>query len=107
MAGQLAFIGLGVMGEPMAGHLLSVGNSLVVHTRTKAKASALIARGARWAESPVEAGKDAEVVFVCVTDTPDVEEVVLGERGVIHSLRVGMVVVDHSTISPSVTRRVA
>jgi 3-hydroxyisobutyrate dehydrogenase len=100
----LAFIGLGVMGEPMAGHLLGAGYALTIHTRTKTKAEGLLARGARWTDSPAEAARDAQVVLICVTDTPDVQAVVMGENGVVKSARAGMIVVDHSTISPSATR---
>lgn len=95
------------MGNPMAGHLLAGGHSLVVHSRTRAKAQDLLSRGAVWADSPADAARQADVVFICVTDTPDVEAVVLGERGVLSSARTGMVIVDHSTISPSATRRMA
>src|SRR5215470_10658113 len=107
MSKHIAFIGLGIMGLPMAGHLLAAGHALVVHNRTKSKADALIARGAKWAESPADAARGADVVFICVTDTPDVEVVVLGARGVLEAARGGMIVVDHSTISPSATRRFA
>jgi 3-hydroxyisobutyrate dehydrogenase len=99
-----AFIGLGIMGKPMAGHVLAGGHSLVVHSRTKSKADELIARGARWADSPAAAATDADVVFACVTDTPDAQDVIVGERGVIHSARAGTIIVDHSTISPRATR---
>ena len=95
------------MGQPMAGHLLAAGHALVVHNRTKSKADALIARGAKWADSPAEAARGADVVFICVTDTPDVEAVVLGPGGVVEAARAAMIVVDHSTISPSATRRFA
>jgi 3-hydroxyisobutyrate dehydrogenase len=107
MPTPLAFIGLGIMGEPMAGHLLAAGHPLVVHTRTKSKAEGLLSRGAIWAASPSDAAASADVAFVCVTDTPDVEAVVLGERGILASARSGLIVVDHSTISPSATRRFA
>lgn len=105
MPTPLAFIGLGIMGEPMAGHLLTAGHPLVVHTRTKSKADGLLSRGATWAASPADAAASADVVFICVTDTPDAETVVLGERGVLSAARPGLIVVDHSTISPSATRR--
>lgn len=105
MPTKLAFIGMGIMGEPMAGHLLAAGHSVIVHTRTKQKADALLARGATWAASPAEAATGADIVFICVTDTPDVEAVVLGERGILSSARPGLIAVDHSTISPSATRR--
>lgn len=104
---QIAFIGLGIMGLPMAGHLLAAGYSLVVHNRTKSKAEALISRGATWAASPADAAGSADVVFICVTDTPDVEAVVLGPGGILESARPGLIVVDHSTISPSSTRQFA
>jgi 3-hydroxyisobutyrate dehydrogenase len=107
MSKQLAFIGMGIMGLPMAGHLLSAGNRVAVHTRTKAKAEALLAKGATWAASPGKAARGAEVVFICVTDTPDVRAVLLGKGGVIESARDGLIVVDHSTISPSATREMA
>jgi 3-hydroxyisobutyrate dehydrogenase len=107
MAIPVAFIGLGVMGEPMAGHLLAAGNPVVVNTRTKAKAEGLLSRGAKWAPSPAEAARGADIVFICVTDTPDVQKVVLGKGGIAESAREGMIVVDHSTISPSATREIA
>ena len=103
----IAFIGLGIMGLPMAGHLLQAGHPLTVHTRTKAKANELLQRGARWADSPKAAAQDAQIIFLCVTDTPDVEAVILGEQGIIHSARPGLIVVDHSTISPAATRDMA
>ena len=105
MPTPLAFIGLGIMGFPMAGHLLAAGHALTVYSRTKSKADELLAKGATWADSPADAAAAAEVVFVCVTDTPDVEDVIAGERGLLHGARRGAVVVDHSTISPSATRR--
>ena len=104
---RLAFIGLGIMGAPMAGHLLGAGNPLVVHNRTKSKANDLLGKGATWADSPADAARSADVVFLCVTDTPDVEAVTLGRGGVLESARAGQVIVDHSTISPSATRRIA
>jgi 3-hydroxyisobutyrate dehydrogenase len=107
MSRRLAFIGLGVMGLPMAGHLLAAGHELAVHTRTRGKARALLARGAKWAASPAEAAADAEVVFLCVPDTPDVETVILGESGIVHGIKKGATVVDHSTVSPSATRAFA
>jgi 3-hydroxyisobutyrate dehydrogenase len=107
MSKSLGFIGLGIMGEPMAGHLLAAGHALTVHNRTKSKADGLVSRGAAWADSPADAAASTDIVFLCVTDTPDVEVVVLGERGIIHVARPGLIVVDHSTISPAATRRFA
>jgi 3-hydroxyisobutyrate dehydrogenase len=103
----LAFIGLGIMGAPMVGHLLGAGYPLTVHTRTKSKAEPLLARGARWADSPGDAARGAAVVFLCLPDTPDVESVVLGDHGVLSEASAGVVVVDHSTISPAATRQIA
>jgi 3-hydroxyisobutyrate dehydrogenase len=104
---KLAFIGLGVMGLPMAGHLLAARHELTVATRTKSKADALTAKGAKWAATPADAARGAEVVFLCVPDTPDVEKVILGDDGMIHGVSKGAIVVDHSTISPSATRGLA
>ena len=95
------------MGGPMAGHLLAAGHPLTVHTRTRSRAADLLARGAVWADGPAEAARAADVVFVCVPDTPDVEAVVEGAGGVLSAARPGLVVVDHSTVSPSATRRLA
>jgi 3-hydroxyisobutyrate dehydrogenase len=96
------------MGLPMAGHLLSAGHSLRVHTRRKSKITKLLSRGGvHWTESPADAATGSEVVFICVPDTPDVEQVILGSRGVIESAAAGTIVVDHSTISPSATREIA
>ena len=89
----------------MAGHLLEAGHALVVNTRTRAKAKWLMERGARWADIPAQAAADADIVFVCVPDTPDVEAVVSGTNGILASARPGLVVVDHSTISPAATRK--
>ena len=104
---NLAFLGLGIMGRPMAGHLLTGGHPLAVHTRTPSTAADLLAGGATWADSPADAAAGADVVFVCVPDTPDVQAVLLGDRGVIASARPGTVVVDHSTIAPAATRAMA
>ncbi len=95
------------MGLPMAGHLLGSGSDLVIHTRTRDKAKPLIERGAKWADSPAAVAKVADTIFVCVTDTPDVEQVLLGADGVIETASPGAIVVDHSTISPSQTRVMA
>ena len=103
---SVAFIGLGIMGGPMAGHLLAAGHPLTVHTRTKSRAADLLAKGATWADSPA-AATAADVVFICVTDTPDVHAVLLGEQGIITAVRPGQIIVDHSTISPSATRQFA
>src|SRR3954451_2448009 len=85
----LAFIGLGIMGGPMAGHLLAAGYPLTVNTRTKARAEPLLQLGAKWADTPADAARAAEVVFTCVPDTPDVEAVIRGRDGVLPAAREG------------------
>lgn len=104
MAERVAFIGLGIMGGPMSGHLLAAGHSLVVNTRTESRAAELLERGAAWAPTARDAAAHSDFVFICVPDTPDVEAVVLKPDGVIASARPGLIVVDHSTISPEATR---
>jgi 3-hydroxyisobutyrate dehydrogenase len=107
MAERVAFIGLGIMGGPMAGHLSTAGHSLVVNSRTRSRAQDVLDRGARWAQTPAEAVAQADVIFVCVPDTPDVEAVVLGNDGILSAARPGLVIVDHSTISPTATRKMS
>lgn len=107
MTQRVGFIGLGIMGLPMAGHLLAAGRELTVYSRTRAKAEPLLGRGAQWASSPAEVAAQADVVFICVTDTPDVQQVIQGDDGIMRSARAGLIVVDHSTISPSVTKQMA
>jgi 3-hydroxyisobutyrate dehydrogenase len=104
---RIAFIGLGIMGSSMASRLLDGGCALTVFTRTMSKAAGLISHGAKAATSPAEAATEADVVFICVTDTPDVQAVILGEHGINAAARPGLIVVDHSTISPSATREMA
>lgn len=104
---RLAFIGMGIMGSPMARNLLKAGYAVAVHTRTRSKAEPVVAAGAVWADSPALAAKDADIVITCVTDTPDVEAVLLGAGGVIESAREGMICIDMSTISPEATQRMA
>jgi 3-hydroxyisobutyrate dehydrogenase len=71
----VAFIGTGIMGAPICGHILDAGYALTVHTRTKEKALPLIERGATWAETPADAARDADVVFTMVGNPTDVEDV--------------------------------
>lgn len=91
----------------MAGHLLSAGLSVFVHTRTRARADELVARGALWCDTPALVARDSDVLITMVTDTPDVESVLFGSGGVIEQARSGLIVVDMSTISPEATRRFA
>ena len=100
---RVAFLGLGIMGRPMAGNLVKAGHEVSVWNRTPGKE----VEGARAAVSPAEAASGAEVVWMCVSDTRAVENVLFGPQGVQESLTAGMVVVDSSTISPSATRKFA
>ena len=104
---RVGFIGLGIMGAPMAMNVLKAGYPLTVWNRTASKGEALRKAGAAWAESPAGVARNSDVVITIVSDTPDVEEVILGPDGVIHGARPGTVVIDMSTISPHATRRIA
>ncbi len=104
---SIGFIGTGIMGAPMAEHLLRAGHSLFVYNRTKTKANGLIDAGATWCESPADVGSRCRVLFTNVTDTPDVEAVLYGANGAAATLAGGACVVDFSTISPQRTRELA
>jgi len=103
----IGFIGLGVMGKPMAKNLIKGGRSLVVHSRSQAPVDELVAAGARAAASPADVAREATVVVTMLPDTPDVEEVLTGARGVLSTMRPGTVIIDMSSISPVATRRLA
>src|SRR5689334_22126112 len=100
---RIAFLGLGIMGRPMAANLVKAGHEVSVWNRTPGKEP----EGARAAASPAEAAQGAEVVCMCVSDTAAVEGLLFGDQGVERSLAEGMVVVDSSTISPTATRKFA
>ena len=104
---KIGFIGLGVMGSPMAKNLIEAGYTLTVWNRTKSRMDELLAMGATGAESPKEVAMKSDVVITMVSDSPDVEDVVLGSSGVIEGTKPGMVLIDMSTISPQVTHRIA
>lgn len=101
----VGFIGLGIMGGPMAGHILKGGHPLAVFNRTSSKTADLAARGAAVAGTPAEVAARSEIIITMVSDTPDVEQVVAGPRGIIEGIRPGSVVVDMSTIAPRMERR--
>jgi 2-hydroxy-3-oxopropionate reductase len=103
---KLGFIGLGIMGAPMAGHLLAAGHELFVHTRSTVPA-ALSEAGAVACTSGAEVAQHADIVFTMVPDTPDVQKVLFGEGGVAAGLSVGKTVVDMSSISPIETQAFA
>jgi 2-hydroxy-3-oxopropionate reductase len=103
----VGFIGLGIMGRPMALNLLRAGYSLVVHNRTRAKEEELVSEGARAAGSPREVAAASEIVITMLPDSPDVEQVWLGEEGVIAEARAGQLLIDMSSIAPAVSVAVA
>jgi len=102
---NLAFIGLGKMGMGMARNLLRAGHNLVVHNRSREKAEALAGDGARLADSPADASRDAEVVMTMVADDHAVEEVVFGTHGIASAMKNGCIHLSHSTISAALARR--
>jgi 2-hydroxy-3-oxopropionate reductase len=108
MATQVVgFIGLGVMGKPMAKNLVKAGHSLVVHSRSRGPVDELVAVGAKAVTSPAEVAREAAVVITMLPDTPDVELVVAGSNGVLATLRRDATVIDMSSISPDAARRLA
>ena len=104
---KVAFLGMGVMGYPMAGHIAAAGHDVTVYNRTTAKAEAWAAQhGGAWAATPAAAAKDADFVFCCVGDDPDVLAVATGPDGAIPVMKRGAVFIDNSTISADVARQI-
>ena len=104
---SIGFIGLGLMGKPMAHNLLSAGFPLTVWNRTKSKADDLVRAGAKLAANPHEAAANADVLITIVSDPPALEEVLFGPSGALDALRKGSLLIDSSTVSPDAARRVA
>jgi 3-hydroxyisobutyrate dehydrogenase len=104
---RIGFLGLGIMGASMAHNLLKAGFDLTVWNRTASKAAALHAAGASVGAHPADVAASVDVVCINVTDTPDVEAILLGDDGVIHGARPGLIVIDHSTVRPDSTRAFA
>lgn len=109
MAERVGFIGLGIMGKPMAGHLLNAGYSVVAHSRTRSKVDDLCSAhaGATAASSPREVAEQSDVVITMLPDSPDVRQVVLGADGLADSMREGSLLIDMSTISPATAVEIA
>jgi 2-hydroxy-3-oxopropionate reductase len=107
MTERIGFIGLGVMGRPMAKNLLKAGHSLVVTSRSPGPVDDVVAAGASRAASPADVARQCTRVFTMVPDSPDVEHVLEGEHGVFSTLQRGSIIVDHSTIAPAVAKRLA
>lgn len=104
---QVGFVGLGIMGKPMARNLLRAGYAVTVHNRSRTPVEELVAEGATDGGSPRGVAERCEVVITMLPDTPDVEQVVFGPQGLVEGLRPGSVLVDMSTISPVATRAMA
>jgi 3-hydroxyisobutyrate dehydrogenase len=105
---KLAYIGLGVMGAPMARHLAAAGHDLTVYNRTAGKADAWVAtHGGRVAVTAAEAADGADAVFTCVGNDSDLADVVLGAEGALVAMRRGAVLVDHTTVSAEIARQIA
>ncbi|HZW75885.1 MAG TPA: NAD(P)-dependent oxidoreductase [Caldimonas sp.] len=107
-ARDVAFLGLGVMGDPMAGHLAASGHRVTVYNRTAARAADWVARnGGKSAPTPAEAARDADFVFACVGNDNDLRSVTIGESGAFAGMTKGAVFVDHTTASAAVARELA
>jgi len=108
MALRVAFIGLGVMGYPMAGHLVRAGHNVTVFNRTREKAERwVVEHGGRLADSPASAAENADIVFACVGRDADVQAVTEGEQGAFRTMEKGAVFVDHTTASATLARALA
>lgn len=103
---RIGFIGLGIMGKPMARNLIKEGYSLVVHNRSRGPVEELASEGATPASSPKEVAEHSDLVITMLPDSPDVDQVVTGPAGVVEGVRPGMLFVDMSTIAPATTREI-
>ena len=107
MPPQIGFIGLGLMGKPMALNLCKKGFEVLVHNRSRSAVEAVVAAGARPAGSPAEVARSAKIIITMLPDGPDVEKVLEGKDGVFGAMQRGSVIVDSSTIAPDIARRLA
>jgi 3-hydroxyisobutyrate dehydrogenase-like beta-hydroxyacid dehydrogenase len=107
MKPTVGFIGLGLMGKPMAGNLLKAGFPVVVWNRTKSRADELVAEGAKLGATPRDTAAQADVLITIVSDPPAIEEILWGAEGALAGLRSGSTVIDSSTVSPDLARRAA
>ena len=104
---RVGFVGLGIMGQGMARNLLKAGYSVRVWNRTSSRMDPLVEAGATTGASPADVAANCDIVIICVSDTPDVEAVVLGENGILCGVQAGALVIDCSTISPQATIEIA
>lgn len=102
----IGFIGIGVMGKSMVCHLLQAGYTVYVYTRTKEKANSVIEEGAKWCEAPKEVAKKANIIMTMVGYPHDVEEIYFGEDGLLHVAKEGSVVIDFTTSTPTLAKRI-
>lgn len=107
MKQRLGVIGLGVMGKPMVRNLLRAGHRVVVHNRSRAAVDELVAHGAVDGGSPYGVGEAADITVLMLPDGPDVEQVIVGQDGLLDALKPGSIVIDMSSINPDVSRRMA
>src|SRR6266516_2758064 len=107
MQTTVGFIGLGIMGKPMAKNLIKAGFSLVVHNRSRAKVDELVKEGATAAPSPKEVASGVEIIITMLPNSPDVELVALGPNGIKEGAKKGQLFIDMSTINPIVSQKVA
>ena len=107
MSEKVGFVGLGIMGRGMSANLLKAGFDVTVWNRTSSRMDDLVQQGASAGTSPADVAATCDVIIVCVSDTPDVEAVILGENGILHGAKEGALVIDCSTISPHATRSIA
>ncbi|MGH2836125.1 MAG: NAD(P)-dependent oxidoreductase [Solirubrobacteraceae bacterium] len=105
-ATPIGWIGTGVMGTSMCGHLIDAGHSATVYSRTRERAQPLLDRGASWADTPAQAADGADVIFTMVGYPADVREVILGEQGALGGARSGAVIVDMTTSEPSLAQEI-
>ena len=104
---KIGFVGLGIMGKPMALNLLKAGFNVIAYNRTEKKVEAIVEAGGTKGISPKEVAEKSDIIITIVSDTPDVQDVILGENGVLKGAKEGSIVIDMSTISPSVTKDIA
>jgi 3-hydroxyisobutyrate dehydrogenase len=104
---RIGFVGLGIMGQGMVRNLLKARFPVCVWNRTASKMAPLVEAGATSGENPAGVASQSDIVITCVSDTPDVEQVILGDGGIIHGVKSGALVIDMSTISPQATREIA
>ena len=107
MAKRVGYIGLGLMGKPIARNLMKAGYTLIVHNRSQAAVEEICQEGAERADSPRAVAEKCDVVFTNLPDTPDVEQVVFGENGILEGCHKGMIYIDNSTIKPETARKIA